>query len=229
MSKIFFTHIPKTAGTSFKKELFYNNYSEDELLFFNGIKKFTFKRKNKVKVVLGHYAYGLDKFDLFVKPQYITFFRDPISRSISHYYWVLQSKYSNYVHPDWALHNKVSLEDIFSLNSKNSTNFFRLRDNMQCRYLAGIFNYNDKPNSELLKRAVNNLDKYLIYGIQDEYESSVLKISQYLNLEKHSNEQKEKKTNVKPNIDLNTMNIVKENNKLDLELYEIVKERFHSF
>jgi len=81
--KVFFIHIPKTVGTTFKNIL-YENYSEDEIcpIWDESI---LFKNHSKYKLFHGHFDFDVsEKFE--VKPVLITFLRDPLE--ISYYYYM---------------------------------------------------------------------------------------------------------------------------------------------
>lgn len=92
----FFVHIPKTAGTSLRSIL-ERQYHADELLFFDPPNPYylpevkqlfaaALELKPKTKAVIGHFTYGIHTIPQVQDYTYITFFRDPVARAISHYF-----------------------------------------------------------------------------------------------------------------------------------------------
>ena len=94
-----FLHIPKTGGVSLARTIFHN-YPKELLLFIShgGEGKFDDRqeideyiqaipkqRRDKTRVIFGHSVYhGIhEHFDR--EPRYITFLRDPVSRTLSNY------------------------------------------------------------------------------------------------------------------------------------------------
>ena len=230
--RIFFTHIPKTAGSSVKHTLIYPNYKEEEIYCYQGLKRIILCNKKKVKIVIGHFPFGLHRlfFDSFA---YTTFLRDPLERVISHYYWVKETKYPTYEHPDWKLHSENSLEEFFDKRKfdKFSLDYFRLIDNLQTRYIAGIENrWRSKDSEYMLETAKLNLVKYYkIFGIQEEFEKSINLLKTNLGLSFQSRVTRQKLTNKKPDISKKTMENIKKNNQLDLYLYDYALKIFQKF
>lgn len=225
---IIFTHIPKTSGTSLKKTIFRDLYANDKVYLYNGIFNFIKTPRSKYQLLTGHFPFGLHTIKKFKNAQYITFLRNPIERAISHYFFVIQSKYQNYEHSDYNKHINNSIIQILESSNKLSfRNFGSLRDNMQTRYLAGIYNYSSKPNSRLLKIAKRNLDEYYLFGLQDSFEESAKRISERLNLNPFNEiVNTEKRTNNKDEFDIDLMKQIESYHALDLELYAHAKERF---
>ena len=85
-----FIHIPKTSGSSFKASLL-RRYADKHGRYYNfrGLRKLFIDSKKDLKVIGGHMPYGAHHF-LNKQYHYITFLRDPIQRSISHYYFIKQ-------------------------------------------------------------------------------------------------------------------------------------------
>lgn len=226
MKSVIFIHIPKTAGTAF-----YNAVSEGiatyNMVRPKGIKHFATNKCPKPAFVRGHIPYGFHQFKPFHSFEYISFFRDPIKRAISHYYFVLEAKYEGYEHPEWKRHNSTLLKDIFDDEVRS---FADLQDNLQTRMLAGVFAGFQRKISDkkLLNLAKSHLEhKIKAFGIQEDFERSVALFAKTFdwqtNIDIGHNWQKTKN---KPSVDTATQISLENAHQLDLELYEFAKQQF---
>lgn len=83
---IFFTHIPKTAGTSIHKSVFVPNVSDAQRRSPRGVRELLMNRSS-FQYMGGHMPYGYHRFVPQAKsPLYFVVLRNPIERAISHYY-----------------------------------------------------------------------------------------------------------------------------------------------
>ncbi|MEN0051891.1 MAG: sulfotransferase family 2 domain-containing protein [Bacteroidota bacterium] len=227
MKSIIFIHIPKTAGTAF-----YNAVAEGISAYTmvrpKGLKHFTMNACPKPAFVRGHIPYGFHQFKPFQSFDYISFFRDPIKRAISHYYFVREAKREGYEHPEWRRHHETPLKNIF--DDPKVRGFADLQSNLQTRMLAGVQKGFRNPASDkrMLEIAKNNLkNKVKVFGIQEDFERSVHLFGKTFGwkttLDIGNNWQKTKN---KPTIDDVTMRSLENAHQLDLELYEFAKKRF---
>ncbi|WMJ73262.1 sulfotransferase family 2 domain-containing protein [Cytophagaceae bacterium ABcell3] len=228
MKNIFiFTHIPKTAGTSFINSILYNNFDKINLYKYQGFKNLLLKDKKKIDVFMGHFPYGGHHF-FPGSPKYFTFLREPIQRAISHYYWVKQTKSNNYEHPEWKFYDSTPLVDLFSKTKKSSFYFFPLKDNLQTRYLAGLRHGFWLTNKDqMLDVAKKNLEKYQLLGIQEYYQDSINLFETYFGWS-FAPTQREKSTSSKPvSFDKSVVQVLEENHSLDQEIYKMGVEIFN--
>ena len=222
---IFFTHIPKTSGSSFKKYLIEPNFNEREIYMPRGrLDILTKLNKSKIKVVQGHIKFGVHHF-IDNKPIYITFLRDPIQRAISHYFFVKQCKFSTYIHPDFSLVESFSIDEFFKL---------KFRDNLQTRFIAGYgYDKEIKNSDKLLAKAIENLDKYYqVIGIKERFEESLYCFKKYFNWKlSMSHEYQEQKTMFKKqikDIDDDVIYSITQSHELDIQLYNFAVKKFES-
>jgi hypothetical protein len=230
--KIIFTHIPKVAGTSLQKRLINENFTSDEIKKFHGIGNLVKQRNSDFRILIGHNPYGMNHF-IHGKCRSFTLLRDPIERAISHYFFIRQpaldpAKEGN--HEQKRLHQCTGLSEIFDRTAKKRwglTNSW-LVDNMQTRYTAGYLNYwRDKSSSRLLAIAKSNLrDKYAVFGLQDQFETSLAAIADTFGWSVGVPVQRMKSTRIDKSYDDDDMAVVAANNQLDLELLDYAKELF---
>jgi hypothetical protein len=213
-------HIRKCAGTTFRKCL--ANYYGDKVFFDYGdevgstwpssIKKrqlsLAHSIQNQTKtqldfdVIHGHFY--RDKYD-FLGPErrYITFLRDPISRTLSNYFYLKRNL--DRANPDALIVNKLG---------------FSLREYIQhpdCRNLQ----------SQYLK--TTTLDEFEFVGITEEYNSSINRLNSALGLQlkttdaENVNEKAANDYDITPDI----LNLIKNCNSDDLRLYDLALNRLH--
>ena len=76
-----FTHIPKTAGTSFFNRAVRPNLADQEIWTNMSLRRIASTDLSEHRVLTGHRGFGLHR--LTSQPcQYITFLRDPIERAV---------------------------------------------------------------------------------------------------------------------------------------------------
>lgn len=201
----FFVHVPKTAGSTFVKQLT-KNFVKDELLevspklfeltendsgakykkaaekYFSRLSK---KQKKKLKVVYGHsLPNGLEKyFDQEVR--YITFLRDPSRRVVSLYNFfrmlyendnkILRLRHKN------NLEDQKRIERLLLVNNKipEFEEWFEEKFKKEKRdyALMSSVDYFDKFGHK-------NLDKFYFVGLTENYEEDSLFVYHEMSIDK---------------------------------------------
>ena len=230
---LLYIHIPKTAGSSFREQVVMQNVPKQYYKRFRGVKDLVRTDSGKLKVIGGHMPYGCHIL-LKGEQRYITFLRSPIDRAISHYFYLVQSpgpKYPNANKFDRQLHQAHSLKDIFNVNQRRKYKFhtFALLDNLQTRYLAGYRHfYKPKDSKSMLKAAKEHLQERIdLFGIKEEYDKSLEIFQSAYGWKIGDRKPKLRNTRIKKTVDEPTLNIVRENHVLDLELYDFARDLFH--
>jgi hypothetical protein len=218
---IFFTHIPKTGGTSFKKSVIEPNISRDKIYNFQGFQKLLFHNNLKeFEFVDGHYPFGIH---WFTKREvlYLAILREPLYHAISYYYFIKQCDYENYKHPKLSDVKKYSLLEFYEKKENR---------NLQTQMIAGFpFNLIVPSNSEhLLSIAKYNIrQKYHLVGTLDKIESFQEKVANYFHWEYNSIYEQSKITRNRPKVNELTNSeefALRKILSLDIKLYESVVE-----
>lgn len=92
---LIFVHIPKTAGTTFKRMLGRQfpasrmpKIGPDYQGSINQIKALSPQDKARVQCISGHIPFGVDKYFEHRKLHYVSFVRDPVDRVLSEYFFL---------------------------------------------------------------------------------------------------------------------------------------------
>jgi hypothetical protein len=219
---LIFLHIPKTAGTTLNRIIEWQ-YSPFAIFTMDPhrirataerFKRLPEARRRRLQVVRGHLFYGIHE----LLPQgatYITMLREPVARLLSSYYFVLRR-------PLNPLHRKLKRQ---GLGVDDCIRLFPDRNNTQCRFIAGVKDV-AIADERLLDMAKANLTKsFSVVGICERFEESLILISKTFGWEVRFYENR-RVSKTRPQIDPGVVEIIKEHNRLDLELYEFGKSLF---
>ncbi len=162
---IFFSHIPKTGGTTFRNILI-DNYSYSHLDLYKAKHfKLLFKKHyyiNKIKSVSGHSLH----FDETVahnlpNSKFVIFVRDPVERLVSFFFYINKQTNKEITFDEWL--NKISYHNI---------------SNAQTRFIAGN---DDVDKAKLI------LDKYFFVGKLEKFDESILLFRKMFLKKEHQN------------------------------------------
>ena len=220
---LIFLHIPKTAGTTLNRIIEWQ-YSPFEIFTMDPyriratperLKTLPEGRRRRLRVVRGHMFYGLHQ----CLPQgaaYMTMLRDPVARVMSAYYFILRR-------PLNPLHRKVKKE---RLSIEDCIRLFPQRHNLQCRLIAGVKDASSTGDGRLLDMAKEHLTKsFSVVGICERFEESLMLMATTFDWEipfyKNC-----KVSKARPQIGPGTVEMIRDHNRLDVELYEFGKGLF---
>ncbi len=218
------SHIPKTAGTSLCKLV--SKFNPDTTFIYSGELalgnpnlnfSMQFRESIKPKLIMGHFSYGVHRL-LDIEPKYITVLREPISRVVSLYYY-LKNQPDSHLAPYFKM--GISIDDFILSEITEMTN------NHMCRVIAGIppeagMNIND---GWLLGLAIHNIDHhYVLIGLMDQINVFLDSLSKLLNWPSTDYPTENINYINKKMPDHKTIELIKEKNLLDMQLYEYVKK-----
>ena len=237
MQNLIFLHIPKTAGATFRGIL-KRKYKPEEAFFIENhnvipsvkhLLSLPQIQKDNLSLIMGHIDYGLHKH--FKQDfSYLTVFRDPVDRIVSHYNYV-KSQPDHYLN-SWVIQKNVDLKTYVSSRKTTELN------NGMVRMMTGQGGYhkNQQGNiafgecpEELLEKAFENLEKkFIAFGIQEYFDESILLLSKKLGWGKMSyiSQNIAKRSHKSKVIDSDTLSTIEEFNRLDILLYNGMKKIF---
>lgn len=240
---VVFVHIPKTAGTTLHlvierqynpKNIISIHTPKENAEQVSRLQNSSTADEQKIKVIKGHTFGGWHQ--LLSQPcAYCTLLRDPVERFISNYFFLLKKE----GHPlgQKLVEKQVTIEDFVCWPGE---------DNYQTRFLAkniNEVNLDIKQNEctrETLEQAKKNLkDNFAVVGTVEEFDKTLMLLKKVFGWNnvfyKVKNQNKQRLS--KSSIPQTTLNLIKEKNQFDLELYQyatqilqtLVKDQGNSF
>jgi hypothetical protein len=222
--QLVFIHILKTAGQSVM-QILEANFPEDKRLFANSGDIVNLPRESlqSYQLILGHNYYPIHEL-LGRKPLYLTFLRDPVERTISHYY--------HWQRPDAAghkFHEKVLSQTLAEFVTDPMTRPAVF--NYQTRWIAAEDVRGPAPmdGADLLNTAKQRLEEFAFVGIVEEFDRSISALVAQFNWTPPASLEKR---NVDPLRDQRsrfpdeTIALIREATKWDAELYEYARALF---
>ncbi len=225
-NSIVFLHIPKAAGTTLQ-QIIRKQYRSHEGVFYHHQRIHNFFRlpedqRKKIKIFTGHFSFGLHVHQYLAHPTaYVTILRNPVERVISTYFYILRTP----GHTHYQTTKNLSLYDFV----KNGVSQIGI-DNGMTRLLCGIKDGASIPFGEcteaMLESAKTNLSRYFsVVGLTKRFDETVLLLNKLFGWNPFYI--KENVTARRPSrISMDTIELIKKNNKLGIELYNYAEALF---
>lgn len=224
--QLLFLHIPKTAGTSVHNILHRHFKAKAQVecnvfIHKNDPDKLPEETRRNLKLLRGHFPFGMHEQLCTGTFEYTTILREPIDRVISHY---------SYMKVRQAVRTKPGARIMQgTLEEVCAKGDFIFVDNLQTRFLSGETEVPiGNVTSEMMERAWKNLETcFPLVGIQEEFDAYVLMLCDRYSFrypwyrKQRVNKQRDKVSQ----LDNRTRAAVAARNVHDLELYRRVKER----
>jgi hypothetical protein len=223
-----FSHVPKSAGTSFDRFIA-QFYELKDILHVNAadlnkLPQVVNLKNNFPKLISGHHPIHGLLYQLLPNEKiiHLSMMREPVSRVISYYNYISTREYH-------ALHKQVKdlgfdkfiHQDLIEIN------------NGQARRFSGTLHTNSLlSDNELYFQAKNIIDNcFTIVGVTEEINKFAQLISKKYKT-KFSEVPKTNTSNVKirlRDISSSQLKIIEQKNKVDIQLYKYVKHKFKQF
>lgn len=217
--RLIFLHLPKNAGASMnsilkkkyiQNEIFEVRFNADRTGNLTEFKEMPQNKRDNIKYLSGHFDFGLHEY-FSNSSKYVSMMRHPVERTISFYNYIKRKKSHRLLD---VVKNRSLIECVTEVKDFDVVNG-------QARKLSAT----DDQNL-MLKKALNNIDNHFAFmGVQEHFEESMLLLSHkmgskigylsHLNRADRSHE-----------IDNELIREIEKLNQVDLELYEIMRNRF---
>lgn len=230
---VVFLHIPKTAGQTLYAILD-REYGRQNIYTFQGgrqrlkqsIAEFCalpMAARNSFALLRGHISFGVQAH--ISRPfRYITMLRDPVTRIISHYYYVQKTT-------SHALHEQVTTQNM-SLRDYVTADLSSELDNGQTRLLSGVGNSVPigECTTDLLEQAITNIESHFVtVGLTERFDESVLLMKVLLRWRKmplYTKKNVSKRPLTRDNPSEEVIRLIRMRNQLDCKLYTYAQQRF---
>ncbi len=229
LGKLVFIHIGKTGGSTLRS-IIYRNYPKGKIRHFDGTKKdisgflaLSPEKRSQYLCLEGHMGFGLrSQFDESSK--YLTFLRDPVDRVISLYYFIRAN-------PDHYLYSRVEPLTLREFASSKITHMVR---NCQTRTLAGEkggqIRLEDKEKLcfDDLEKAKTRLEEDIsVIGLTGSFDQSLMLCKEAFGWKNVFYVRRNTGSKPPPEeIGEGAIESLKDNNRLDLKLYEYAESLF---
>ena len=225
---VIFLHIPKTAGTTLHR-IIDQQYRPDENHFIDrhdvGIEEFkalSVERRAQIRMLRGHIPFGLH-LHIPVASTYFTVLREPVERIISYYYFVRRNP-QHYLH-DYALSQGMTLRRYIEARVSLAT------DNFQTRIVSGAwtnvgYGECDEATLELAKR--NLALHFAVVGLAERFDQTLLLLTRKFGWQNvfYTRQNVTEGRPLKEWLPEETLAVVRQHNRLDLELYRYAQGLF---
>jgi hypothetical protein len=237
-SRLFFLHIPKTAGMSLRAFL-KDQFSDDEIFPFQGwegVSVDDLYSLDKKRLVMGHFDARILAF-MPADTKTITFLREPIRRTVSALIHAMSDKEFC---PSGLDVNGRSIEDLihdefsmrFFANNQtgllsNQGSFESIRLNVKEKLINNQLVSSDDITCDI-DSAIENIRNFSFVGIVEQFREDIIALSDkcYLYPPKDAPllNANGKVDSIIRKLGKSELNILKNNNELDIELYSVARE-----
>jgi hypothetical protein len=229
---LIFVHIPKTGGTTLK-DILRRQFPPDTILDFIGkspqevqeyagsLASLSEKDRLKIRYISQPLFFEFDNY-LPEPPIYFTLLRDPVERVISEYYFMIRQ-------PSTVVPKNISFEDYVRSGTWQAWNaqlsFLRGRPE-GLRYAGGTA----QMSGEDLEVAKENIRKKFILGLTERFDESLILLKRALGWKLMDILYIKQRIGVsrppRREISDRAVELIKERNKLDIELYQFAMQVF---
>lgn len=229
--RLLFAHIPKCAGSTLTRILIkYSNPTKilqiqpqthkTQIAEYLALPR---SEQEKYDLILGEHAYKI-RDQIPGKLSCITLLRDPISRVVSFYYFVLGRQ--NHKLHDQLVSSGMGLTDFLSSGMSPEI------ENQMTLIISRLSRKKMKKDPQfVLEKAINNLENdFLHVGLVEHFDTSLILLKNKLEWDMtpyylKENVKKLNSSNREP-VDPKAGEIIREKNQLDQKLFEYVSQRF---
>lgn len=223
---LFFLHIPKTAGTTLNAVLEANFPPESVLSVYDKasqqrMESLTAEEFQALRLIQGH-VFVRDFEQFFSQPlTAFTMLREPVARVVSEYDFLRSWPEHHLYH--YLNKNRIGIADYVAGESKELR---RRGKNLMCNSLAGSAPP-CKDEAETLERAKANLERFAVVGLTEMFDATLLLLQEAAGLQNVLYERRNIRAGVLKPQDLSPgeLEVVREHNRLDMELYAHAKTR----
>jgi hypothetical protein len=226
---LIFIHVPKTAGQTvdlvmqrqYPANTIYTG-TQDVWASYHAFQRMDPARRAHYRAVKGHFPYGIHEY-VEGPYAYFTFLRDPIERTISHYYFLRRE--SGHPLASKVQENGLTLDQLIELEL-DKTLF-----NAHTRLFSGVW-YDPLPGkctAEHLEMAKDNLRRnFKVVGLTERFDESLMLLKRAFSWKdvRYTSQNVSDGRPKREELPATTLAVVESANKLDIELYAFAQKLF---
>lgn len=236
---IFFMHIPKTAGTTFRYiiqyqykpnaiyELYDHSITHSQRL--DKLLNLSWPRKQQIKIVNAHFGFGLHEF-LHRPYTYITFLRNPIDRVVSMYYYLHRTRniQTNPLPPDLSLKDFVQKYQRIQNGMTKYLSGVILKDQLADQSPKSTQNSPWATETDLELAKKNLKEHFKVIGLAERFDESLILFKKTLGwkIPLYDKNNVSKNRQATRDVSEDTLRLIEKANEFDIQLYEYAKEVF---
>lgn len=224
---LYFSHIPKTAGMTFRT-IVEDQFRAEEICpaTLNAqVAKIPAEQIATYRLFRGHLGFiNIPKLVPGKQIVNVTVLREPIARVVSHYEYIRRMPGD----PHYRAVKDMTLEEFAQKLTAG-----KVGKNIQTYHVAKTmrFNLDSLTPTEILELAKASLDQFGFVGLVERFQDSLFLLSYIFGWKPIINTRKENAAKAKKAIEdlpASTLEVIKANSLLDIELYEYAREIFVS-
>jgi hypothetical protein len=224
---LYFSHIPKTAGMTFRTIVEDHFHSEEicPATLNAQLAKMPKEEIGKYRLFRGHLGF-INLPELVPGKQIVnvTVLREPVARVISHYEYIRRMPGD----PHYPAVKDMSLEEFSQKLTAG-----KVGKNIQTYHVAKTlrFDLDGLTPTEILEIAKESLDQFAFVGLVERFQDSLFLLSYIFGWKPILNSRKENAAKSKKSeseLSASTLEVIQENTQLDHELYHYAREIFES-
>jgi hypothetical protein len=218
---VVFVHIRKTAGKTLRRLLYRQyrrpntrhtrNYFTEPGRAFDSTRELATSPPPELRVLHGHMLFW-PELAWPSGTRFFTMLRDPVERTISHYYW-LRTRSARFA---------KTLEEAVSDGT--------IHDNLQTRVISAEMPPFAELRETALESALERLDRFDVIGFAERFDESLALLTRAFGWRWMLYRRVNLTPNRKPRseIEPETLELIERHNALDMELYQRARERFEA-
>jgi hypothetical protein len=217
---VVFVHIQKTAGKTLRqilrrqyagpgRSVHVPNFFAKPDLFWSTLDELAERLPPGLEVAHGHMLFVPDRWPHDTR--FVTILRDPVERTISHYYWLNERR--------GARSALGSIDEAIDQGA--------ISDNLQVRVLAGA-DPSGPVTSTMADEAIAALDRFSMVGLTSRFDETLVFLGRAFGWRTAAYERVNSTNSRVPRtaLDAATIARIEEHNRFDLELYAAAAKRF---
>lgn len=193
-TRFIFQHFPKVAGSTIIDTLTKNNFSNSVFRpsheWLQSLDPNKYRKLQSFKLICGHLnSHAIDQLYFFPNKKSFVFFRDPIKRVLSNFYYIKSYLWKTVIgyHPESLINFRLIKNQNLLEYLKYPHDHLHTADNVYLKMLSNMSYSRKEPYKEEIDFALSRLDSFDFIGFQDNLENDLKLMSKKFGLKTPQN------------------------------------------